>query len=728
MLSRQRNPSFETASCRRNSVRTGPAWGVGNRLGIVVALLAFSCAGTRSSMGTRASETSPVAFPEGETFIVRGSTRFKRGTYERPGQGEAGREGAILVEGLTGVTLDLTGVELRGAPASNELEHYAGWGIVIRDCQNVTVRGGVIGGYKGCIVVENSNSVTIEDVEFDHWFGQRLLSTVTAENGADWLWPHENDRSEWLANYGAAISASRARDLTVRGCKGRHGQNGILLTRTDKSNVYDNDFSFLSGWGLGMFRSSDNTVSRNSFDYNVRGYSHDVYWRGQDAAGILIFERCDDNVIAYNSATHCGDGISIYGGNDIVEGRAAERGEPQTGGCDGNLLYENDLSHAVASSLEVRFSAQTTVIKNKLSGSHQHGVLAGYTSNLILFGNEIHGTLGGGITIEHGQDCLVAQNSIRDNLKGIELVWDEDPRYTDGPFGEARDTSSRGHWVLSNTLADNDLDLRMVKTTAVAFANNRFPIENRRLEILGLEAEGRPGLDELIVREWMSGPDGSRPSGMISESTLRPWDGRGHPRLEEVRSFRAPSTPGERTALSSDGQRGLQTIVMGEWGPWDYRAGDARPTQRFPGGLLASCKWEAVWFPWNPSTADPRGDVEAWRRLRFEPYLEKTVDNWSNPWADSDVRKIVGNEYFGLIASTQVTVPRTGLYELTVASDDGVRVLIDGAVAFEDWTWHSPKEETIVVELQSGRRRFDLEYFQIYGSAALTLHLEPLEK
>ncbi|MFT5050756.1 MAG: nitrous oxidase accessory protein NosD [Chlamydiales bacterium] len=698
-----------------------------NALSLTLGLLATSCSTTSSSTRVAGGQRGPVAFPEGSTLLVTQDTSFKQGTYLRPALGEDGRQGAILLEDLDGVTVDLSGIELRGAAAGTDLALCVGWGIVVRGCTDVTLRGGRIGGYKACIVVENSSGITVEGVEFDGWYGQRLQSTVTAENGADWLWPHENDRAEWLVNYGAAISVTRGHEITISNCKGRHGQNGILLTRTEGSEVFDNDFSFLSGWGLGMFRSSENKISHNAFDYCVRGYSHDVYWRGQDAAGILMYERSSNNVVAHNSATHCGDGISIFGGNDIVGGRGLERGETEVGGSDGNLIFDNDLSFAVGTSLKVSFSAHNVATKNRLSGSHQFGVLGSYSSNLLLFGNEVHGTLGSGISIEHAQDCLIAQNSIRDNLKGIELFWDEDPQYVDGPFGEQRDTDSRGHWVLSNTLADNDLDLRLAQTTEVAFANNRFPIENRRLEILGLEAEGRPDMDEFLVREWMSGPDGSRPSGLIRESTLRPWDGRGHPRLEEVRNQRAPVVSGRKVVIAEPGEGALETIVMGEWGPWDHRSMEDRPSQRFPGGLLAQAEWDAVWFPWNPSTSDPRGDVDAWRALRSEPYLRRTVANWASPWPGNEIRKVVGNEYFGLIADTQVTLPKGGWYELTVTSDDGVRVSIDGSIVLEDWTWHSAKEQSTSIELEAGNHTIDLEYFQIYGAAALIVHLEAVE-
>ena len=36
-----------------------------------------------------------------------------------------------------------------------------------------------------------------------------------------------------------------------------------------------------------MWRSSATSFHRNAFDFCVRGYSHGVYNRGQDSAGIL---------------------------------------------------------------------------------------------------------------------------------------------------------------------------------------------------------------------------------------------------------------------------------------------------------------------------------------------------------------------------------------------------------------------------------------------------------
>lgn len=638
-------------------------------------------------------------------------------------------EGAITIRRESGFTLDLDGVTLRGTPPGTDPDENRGAGIVLEGCEDVLIRGGRLGGYKGCLVLRDCRRVTIEEVEFEGWYGQRLLSTTSAESPADWLSPHENDEDQWLSRYGGAISATDCEEVTIRDCRGREGQNGILLNRTNGSKLYDNDFSFLSGWGLAMYRSSRNIVSHNCFDYCVRGYSHERYWRGQDSAGILMFERCSDNVIAFNSVTHGGDGIFLYGGQDIVEGRGYARGERHVGGSDRNLFYGNDLSYAVANSLEATFSSHNVAVANELSGSHQHGVWGGYSNGFLIYGNRINGTIGGAITIEHGQDCLIMKNEISDNEIGVELYWDEDPDLVGGAFGAHNDTRSAEHWIFQNDFADNIQDLVLKSTQGVTFSRNRFSGGNRRLYLDGLRDEEDPSAAQDVVAAFLRGSDGVPPSGHVSNSTVRQWRGEGHPRTREVSRMEPPDVPGERdTSLAArDIRGGLSTIVMGKWGPWDFPSGAPRPEPNRPGGLLRNARWKATWFAWSQKTHDPRADLDAWRALRFEALMRRTVGNWMDPWGDDEVRAAVGDEHFGLVASTEVTIATPGRYRLSVTSDDGVRVMVDRRVAFEDWTWHAPRRESVVLELRAGRHEIGLEYFQIDGAVALMIELDPVE-
>src|SRR5690606_15828502 len=109
-------------------------------------------------------------------------------------------------------------------------------------------------------------------------------------------------------------------------------------TRSDSLKVWNNDFSFNSALGIGMYRSSYNTIAHNRIDYNVRGYSHGFYNRGQDSAGLLMYEQSSHNVVAHNSVTHSGDGLFLWAVQPtMLAGEGGSTDDPFSG---------NDLSHA----------------------------------------------------------------------------------------------------------------------------------------------------------------------------------------------------------------------------------------------------------------------------------------------------------------------------------------------------------------------------------------------
>jgi len=151
------------------------------------------------------------------------------------------------------------------------------------------------------------------------------VSHTAPDDGHDWLRPHDNDAGEWAARYGAGLVVERSDAVTIRRCRARRVQNGVILDRVGGARVHDNDLSFLSGWGLALWRSSDNVISRNALDFCVRGYSHGVYNRGQDSAGLLMFEQCSRNLVAFNSITHGGDGVFAFAGREALgEGGGAD--------------------------------------------------------------------------------------------------------------------------------------------------------------------------------------------------------------------------------------------------------------------------------------------------------------------------------------------------------------------------------------------------------------------
>src|SRR5262249_6358598 len=201
-------------------------------------------------------------------------------------------DGVYIIE-TDNVTLDFGGATLEGADAGTPADQFVGRGIVVRHAKNVTIKNATIRGFKVAIYAEDCPNLHIENCDVSRNYRQHLKSTPQREHNDDWLFGHENDQNEWL-RYGAGIYLLRCDKAELRGNRARNGQNGICLSRCDEARVELNDMSFMSGWGLAMWRSCKCKVLSNRFDYCVRGYSHGVYARGQDSTGILVYEQCSD--------------------------------------------------------------------------------------------------------------------------------------------------------------------------------------------------------------------------------------------------------------------------------------------------------------------------------------------------------------------------------------------------------------------------------------------------
>ena len=643
--------------------------------------------------------------------------------------GAARASDAVVVVDKDGTTLDLTGKTFSGAKAGETPDRFTGIGLIVQNCKDVVIVGGAFRGFRCAILVRNCENVTLEGIGVSGNFRQRLGSTPEREDGRDWLWPHNNDKQEWRKNYGAGICIENSRKCIVRRCVGRNQQNGILLDRCRGCSVYDNDMSFNSGWGLALWRSSNNVVAHNSFDWCVRGYSHGVYDRGQDSAGILVFEQCNENVFAYNSATHGGDGFFLYAGNETLK-------KTGRGGCNLNRVINNDFSHAVANAIEATFSRDNWFEGNRCDDSN-YGVWAGYSYETTIIGNTFEGNSVAGVAIEHGEQNRIFANTFTNNPRGIWLWWDNDKDLLQSRFGRTHSCLSRGYWILENSFSTDRTAVFLQDTTHVVLSGNDYDDVAKPLDVRG------------------------------NCAPVRSLSGR-HPRVPEARGV---AVPGKRKAfLPGSHPRGRRFIMVDEWGPLDPRKPEVYPRkvagtdacrfqvvgtrpfrveglpagftvekagtgfrvvnrsdglhrfaatvvikkERFPiSGTLLNATWEVEFRDW---TKDPRTDGST---FDGEPARRETVRRLHYMWRHKGDR-------FATRATTRILLP-AGRYEVATLSDDGVRVIIDGKKIQEDWTHHGPTEHKTAVELEDGVHTIVVEHFEITGYAVLRFDLRLLK-
>jgi parallel beta-helix repeat protein len=452
--------------------------------------------------------------------------------------------GAIQIE-ASNIKIDFVkGSVLRGSPPNIAPDHYRGYGIRLNGHTNVTIRGARINGYWCGIWATKADGLVLENIDASDNRRARLKSTPKAEDESDWLYGHENDQKQWLTNYGAAIYIEESARVTVHDCKVWHGQNALCLDRITDSRFYDNDFSFNSGWGIALWRSSRNVISRNALDFCVRGYSHGVYNRGQDSAGIFAFEQNNENVIAENSVTHGGDGFFGFAGREAL-GEAGEHPidwYKRRGNSD-NVLIGNNFSYAAAHGIENTFSLGNKYLKNRIVGNAICGVWIGYSRDSIIADNDIesngekgYGLERGGVNIDHGGDNQIIRNKFLNNKCGVHLWGGANPSFETKPWTKANGYASTGSVVAGNTFINDNIAMQFRGPGDVTVGANKF-------DGVGKEIVAEAAYS-IRRNDHGTGPSSSSPKIQIF--------GRKHP-------------IGVRAKL-----RGRENIIMTEWGPWDH--------------------------------------------------------------------------------------------------------------------------------------------------------------
>ncbi len=669
---------------------------------------------------------------------------------------DADGNGVVHIVG-DALQVDFDGQSLRGAAPSTDADAFTGIGVTVRG-REVVVRNARIAGFRVGIHARNADALVLEHCDVSGNFRQRLGSTPEREDPADWLWPHANDDGEWQKNYGAGILIESSAGVTVRRCRARNGQNGLLLDRVERSLVYDNDFSFLSGWGIALWRSSRNAITRNALDFNIRGYSHGVYNRGQDSAGLLLFEQCSQNVIAENSATHCGDGLFAFAGKQALgEGEADSDLEHTRLGNNDNLIAANDFSYAAAHGLELTFSFGNRIFANRFVGNAICGIWGGYSRDSLIAenlfarnGDAGYGDERGGVNIEHGQRNVVFKNRFEANACGVRLWWDDDAALRELPWVVANGFGSGDNLIIANEFRADARGIELVLAGRTTLAENRFldvPSEIERDERSPVFTRASFEADWSLPEYPVFGetqPIGARSSLAGREHILvdgwGPYDG-AHPALLRVASdspaehrYRVGGPGAEAGTVTADGDVTVtrdgprrDVVVRGTRDgalPYELVLQTGGESVRVAARLvrLTPPAWSVRFFDW---TVDPREDVEAWRR-EADGADELTLgaldfDFGGNaPGNGTDV----GKDRFGTLATARVALP-AGEWIVRTASDDGIRLWVDDRLVIDDWTHHATRTHEAPLRVEAAREHvLRVEHFELDGAAALRVEFD----
>jgi len=685
-------------------------------------------------------------------MTVTHSVKIRPGHYAAP----AGDSAALTIRG-DDIMVDLAGVELIGNPDRQHPDRFVGTAIRITGGRNISLTGVRARGYKVGILARGVTRLTLIANDLSYNWKPRLYSGIVKESLVDWLDYHQNEKDEWL-RYGAGIYLVDVTIGEVKGNRVTQGMNGLMLTRSTGVRTWNNTFAYNSGLGIGMYRASRNIVMHNRVDFNVRGYSHGFFNRGQDSAGLLMYEQSSNNIVAYNSVTHSGDGLFLWAGQSTMDSGK--------GGANDNLFYANDFSYAPTNGMEATFS-RNAFVANRIEESW-HGLWGGYSFESVVLGNHFANNVEA-IAIEHGQDDRIVGNTFAGDTIAVHLWWNRiEP--SDWGYPKSRDTRSRDYVILGNTFSANRVALRLDNTVRAHVDGNVFtrvdtvakltgdtagwsfvaaraaaaaPIPARYRVVRlpgGIDAmsprDARRGRAAIIVDEW--GPyDGRSPKlWPVGRDDVLPMKLRA---LGPAGRWRIVARDGV-AALSADSGRMGDTLTVtpsagreADFGvELEYRGsavvtsfGDVIPPgapARFRWSrFVPAASWHVAFVP-GDSTRTPRTDAGAiTRALQGTPVAQLDTNRLDLTWY-SPPRKVIPQTNV-LTQATATIKLAPGRYLARTIADDAIRVYIDDALMLDDWT---PGESHVkeVPFQATGEHHFRVEHLQLDGWYELRLDIE----
>lgn len=130
-----------------------------------------------------------------------------------------------------------------------------------------------------------------------------------------------------------------------------------------------------------------------------------------------------------------------------------------------------------------------------------------------------------------------------------------------------------------------------------------------------------------------------------------------------------------------------------------------------------------------PPAESPATDGSGWMNLRAEffanrdlmgsPVHSMDLDSLAFDWKLASPGGTVPSDDFSMRATGTLLVAESGEYDLSLRSDDGVRMFVDGTMVVDDWVFRGATESWATVALEAGvPHEVVIEYFEAGGDAS----------
>lgn len=695
-------------------------------------------------------------------MIIKKSMKVKKAVYALNGF-DSLNKAAIIIEG-DNIVVDFNHATLKGSTAVKNADGFYGVAILIRKGKNITIKNLTARGYKVAVLARNIEGLKIEDCDFSYNYRMHLNSTQEKEDISDWLSHHHNEKDEWL-RYGAAIYLRGCNNSIISNTTVTGGQNGLMMTECNNAMVFNNDFTFNSGLGIGMYLSNNNKILYNKLDFNVRGHSEGVYNRGQDSAGILIYEQSSNNLFYRNSVTHGGDGFFLWAGQTTMN--------TARGGCNNNVLWDNDFSYAPTNGIELTFSSNK-IIHNRIFEC-DHGIWGGYSYNTDIKDNQFRDNRIA-IAIEQGQYNEIHHNLFSRDKEGIRL-WARKEQPADWKYAQLRDTRSRSYRIVGNSFNSLPVVFNLNRTDSLMIFDNRisncdvvYKIDSTvtnidstfnedvavqlsndtMVEIPQVKNPLDPfkgmgklaGRKNIMMTEW--GPYNFKypfiwninPTDTSGKMSFNVFGPKGRWRILSAKGVEMNTTlrdsfPSTFTAQKIPSARTDIEIVAEYRGPsFIDQSGNTIPANkpyifRFV-KFFQPVDYTVKWFDFD-STNNPIKYNSGAQIEKNQPFKIEKVTKLDYAWWGGIKAGEKQHQKFLTLAEGNATFPG-GTYELSVTWDDAVRIYIDGKKVFDEWNpskYNFDEAPNKKVKLQlGGTHHIRVEHVELGDFATLTVRFK----
>jgi len=712
-----------------------------------------------------------IVFSQGKAIVkgmkISKSVTVKKGNYKIDADDNF-QKPVLIIEG-NNITVDFSNTVLKGSNTKKNPDEFFGAAIIIQNSKNVTIKNLKVRGYKVALIARNTEGLIIDNCDLSYNYRQHLNSTQEKEDLSDWMSYHQNENDQWL-RYGAAIYLRGCNKAVVKNCKVTGGQNALMMMECNDAMIYNNDFSFNSGIGIGMYKCSDNKIMYNRLIFNVRGYSDGVYNRGQDSAGILVYEQSNNNLFYKNNVTHSGDGFFLWAGQTTMD-----NGQ---GGCNDNIIAGNDFSYAPTNGVEVTFS-RNIIIDNRIFGC-DNGIWGGYSYQTTISNNKFRYNKRA-IAIEHGQDNKISYNIFYGDKQAIQL-WGRDQQPADWGYAKYRDTKSHNYIIASNNFNSNETVFNLNRTDSLNIFNNIYSgyetlyktdttvtnldtavydeitielSKDNELKIPEVEKPANPfknvsafaGKKNILVTEW--GPYDFRSpviwnTNPADTSSIMKFDILGPKGIWKIKkikgvknlssmtgefpdSISAEVIKGERTDIVLELEYNGETITMPTGNSIPKGKASSFSYKKF----FQPINWAVNFFTLDTSVFNPVKTNELFAPgVRVRPVKMDTVTKLDYTWwsglktADSTFSQFIS------VAEGGADFLK-GYYEMSVTWDDAVRVYVDNKLVLDEWNpavhkFDESPNKRIKLPLE-GKHSFRVEHLNLGGLGVLALKLKPVQ-